>query len=158
MSGSGNQFVLQSSPSETLMMENTRLFFLFYQFSSGMKYENRDSCTGHVNVGVVDDRTWDDYSWWWVSTPPSDYLIHHFNQISPLPKMMTKLIILTSENFHNLALDHLILSDFWCFLICTFSYSQSSSPAVIQIYRPRLSLSRCTVQGNSLNWALPVVQ
>ena len=36
--------------------------FLFYQFSSGMKYENQDSCPGHISVNVVDDRTWDDYS------------------------------------------------------------------------------------------------
>lgn len=134
MSGSGNQFC-----SSIIILENwwrTQDFFpLFYQFTSGMKYENQDSCPGHIIVNVVDDRTCDDYSWWWVPSPPSDHLIHCFNHISLLPKMMTKLIILTSENFHNLALAYLILPDFWCFpnmyfLLHQWNYQLSSRPTI----------------------------
>lgn len=128
------------------MIENTRFFFLFYQFSGGMKYENRDSCPGHINVNVVDDRTQDDYSRWWVPSPQSDYLIHHFNHISLLPKMMTKLIILTSENFHNLALVYLILT-LDASLICASSFSQLSFPAVIQTCHLCMSLPQCTAQA-----------
>lgn len=136
MSGSGNQFC-----SSIIILENSTdrehkiFFFLFYPFSSGMKYENQDSCPGHINVNVVDDRTCDDYSWWWVPSPPSDHLIHCFNHISRLPKMMTKLIILTSENFHNLVLAYLILSDFWCFpnmyfFLHQWSYQLSARPTI----------------------------
>lgn len=62
MSGSGNQFC-----SSIIILENSdgehKIFFpLFYQFTSGMKYENQDSCPGHIIVNVVDDRTCDDYS------------------------------------------------------------------------------------------------
>lgn len=45
------------------MLENTSFFFvLFSQFCSVMKYENQDSCPGHISVNVLDDRTQDDFS------------------------------------------------------------------------------------------------
>lgn len=122
-----------------------------------MKYEIQESCPGHINVNVVDDRTQDDYSWWWVPSPPSDYLIHHFNHISPLPKMMTKLIILTSENFHNLVLAYLIPSDFSGFRnMCSLLESielPSCHPDAPFMY----VFASLRGPGNSLNWVCSVM-
>lgn len=149
--------------SSLIILENSNdgeykiFFFLFYQFPGGMKYENQDSCPGHINVSAADDRPHNDYSWWWVPSPPSDHLIHCFNHISLLPKMMTKLIILTSENFHNLALAYLILFDFWCFpnmyfLLHQWSYQLSFRPT---IYVCCVFLSS---SGNSLNLVCSAVK
>lgn len=140
-----------------LIIENTRFFFYFYQFSSGMKYENQDFCPRHINVKVLDDRIWDDYFGWWVPFPPSDYLIHHFNHISPLPTMMTKPIIVTSENFHKLALAYLILSDFCFFPPKMHFVFQSIELQSCHLILPLVCLCLLHSPGNSLNWACPVV-
>lgn len=123
-----------------------------------MKYENQDFCPGYITVMVVDDRIWDDYFWWWVPFPPSDYLIHHFNHISPLPKMMTKLIIVTSANFHKLALAYLILSDFCFFPPKMHFFFQSIELPSCHPNPPLVCLCLLHSPGNSLHWACPFVQ
>lgn len=139
------------------MIENTRFFFSILSIFQWHEIWESGFLPWSHQCHVVDDRTCNDYSWWWVPSPPSDHLIHCFNHISPLPKMMTKLIILTSENFHNLALAYLILSDFWCFpntyfLLHQWSDQLSSRPTIY------VCCAFLNSPGNSLNSMCSVVK
>lgn len=121
MSYSGNRFVFQASFLKDIVGMNTFSLTLFCQFSSTMKYEIQETCPGHIAVIVVDDRTCNAWSWRWAPSS-SDYLIYHLNHLCLLPKMMTKLIILTSESYHHLALAYLTLTSD-AFLMCAWSSS-----------------------------------
>lgn len=119
MSYSGNHFVFQPSSLKEVVEMNTFSLTPFCQFSGTMKYEIQETCPGHITVIVVDDRTCNGWSWRWAPSS-SDYLIYHFNHLCLLPKLMTKLIILTSESYHHLALAYLILTSD-AFLMCAWS-------------------------------------
>lgn len=71
---------------------------------------------------------------------------------------MTKLIIVTSENFHKLALAYLILSDFCFFPPKIHFFFQSIELQSCHPIPPLVCLCLLHSPGNSLNWACPVVQ
>lgn len=149
MSYSGNQFVFQPSSLKEVVEMNTFSLTPFCQFSSTMKYEIQETCPGHITVIVVDDRTCNGWSWRWAPSS-SDYLIYHFNHLCLLPKLMTKLIILTSESYHHLALA-LPHSDFWCVPnVCLVLYSLRF-PVVILKHHLCMSLTHCS--GQAVLWA-----
>lgn len=132
MSCSGSQFVFQRSSLKKVVVKNTSCSIPLGQFSSTMMYEIHETCPGHINVIVVDDRPWDVWSCRWAL---SDYLIYHFNLLCLLPKTMTKLITLTPKSLHNLALVYLTLTS-EAFLMCDGSSIHLSFPDLIQ--KPQL--------------------
>lgn len=104
-------------------------------------------CGGWQNLGWLFPMM-SSFSSFWLSH------IYHFNPISPLPKMMTKLIILTSENFHShlpaaaaAAAAYLILPESWCFPMHTFSSGQLNYPPFVHTHCSCLSLLRCTAEA-----------
>lgn len=114
------------------MIESTRFFFFFFFKSSIFRWPEIWESGFPTWSYQCQCGGWQNSGWLFLmmsSFSSSDYLIHHFNHLSLLPKMMTKLIILTFENFHKLTLTYLILSDFWCFPEMDFPFQSIELPS-----------------------------